>query len=157
MSLSNRDSDDFDAPPHDPGLGGSRWERSRVIGIQRGAQSTQHQPQLDITHSRFPFSIVWTPLPGITACMPVVGHTGIADSRGVIYDFAGPFSIAVDDFSFGRPYIYLKLNPQDCLGPIGGAGAPSNEKEATVMWDTAIDAACDIYARRVHNICCDNW
>ena len=155
--MSGRSSDDFDSPSvNDAGLGGSRWERSRVIGLSRGGSSGASV--IDVGRSRFPFAIVWTCLPGITACMPVVGHTGIADSRGVIYDFAGPFSIAVDDLSFGRPYLYLELDPKDCLGLVGGtAGSPSSAKEAAVVWDAAIDVACDVYARRVHNICCDNW
>ncbi len=148
----NRDSDDFDAAEEQPGLGGSRWERSRVIGVARGASDAA----LDVARDRFPLSIVWTPLPGITACAPVVGHTGIADSRGVIYDFAGPFSIAVDDFSFGRPYLYLTINPEECIGRVGER-APAGRKEAIALWDSAVDGACDVYARRVHNICCDNW
>ena len=35
---------------------------------------------------------------------------GIGDSEGAIHDFAGSFAIGVDDFAFGRPYKFLRLN-----------------------------------------------
>ncbi len=145
------DSDDFDAPPPPEGLGGSRWERARVIGAPRSPAATAATAAVDVARARFPFSIVWSPLPGITALLPCVGHMGITDSRGVIYDFAGPFSIAVDDFTFGRPYAYLPLDPALAAPAPGGAAKAPAER-----WDAGVDAACDAYARRVHNIVCDN-
>ena len=27
---------------------------------------------------------------------------------------------------------------------------------AQQAWDAAVDAGCDVYSRRMHNICCDN-
>ena len=65
---SSRSSDDFDAADAAaPGLGGSRWERSRVIGAARGGGAPR--AARDAARSRFPFSLVWTPLPGITALL----------------------------------------------------------------------------------------
>lgn len=55
---------------------------------------------------------------------------GIADSRGVIYDFAGPYTIGVDDMAFGRPTRYLQLDPARC----------SDEH-----WDEAVARASEIY------------
>ncbi|CAM9792683.1 unnamed protein product [Discosporangium mesarthrocarpum] len=72
---------------------------------------------------------------------PVVGHMGIADSRGVIYDFAGPYHIGEDHMAFGKPTRYLQLNPGKCTAE---------------HWDEAVARACDIYRKRMHNICCDN-
>lgn len=46
----------------------------------------------------------------------VSGHMGIADSRGVIYDFAGPYTIGEDNMAFGRPTRYLQLDPGRCKG-----------------------------------------
>jgi hypothetical protein len=46
-------------------------------------------PSIDHATQRYPYCIVWTPLPVISWFLPFIGHTGIADSRGVIYDFAG--------------------------------------------------------------------
>jgi hypothetical protein len=44
---------------------------------------------------RYPFSIVWTPIPLLTWLFPFIGHMGIADSNGVIRDFAGPYHVSV--------------------------------------------------------------
>lgn len=32
---------------------------------------------VDVRRQRFPYCVVWTPLPGITALLPFIGHTGI--------------------------------------------------------------------------------
>ncbi|EGT58820.1 hypothetical protein CAEBREN_01460 [Caenorhabditis brenneri] len=45
--------------------------------------------------NRYPFCIVWTPIPCLTWFFPFIGHMGIANSRGVIRDFAGSFYVAV--------------------------------------------------------------
>lgn len=54
--------------------------------------------------ARFPFSIVWTPLPLITWLIPLIGHTGIGMSDGIIHDFAGPYFISIDDLAFGEAH-----------------------------------------------------
>jgi hypothetical protein len=48
-------------------------------------------PTIDHATQRYPYCVVWTPLPVISWLLPFIGHTGIADSRGCIYDFAGFF------------------------------------------------------------------
>ena len=40
----------------------------------------------------------------ITWFLPFIGHTGIANSEGIIHDFAGPYTITVDDFAFGETH-----------------------------------------------------
>ena len=42
--------------------------------------------------------------------IPLVGHTGIGDVKGVIHDFAGPYSISLDNFSFGETHKYVILD-----------------------------------------------
>lgn len=39
--------------------------------------------------NRYPFCIVWSPIPILTWVWPFIGHMGIALSSGVILDFAG--------------------------------------------------------------------
>jgi hypothetical protein len=39
------------------------------------------------------------------------GHMGIANSDGVIFDFAGPYTINADSMTFGAPTRYLTLDP----------------------------------------------
>lgn len=90
---------------------------------------------------RYPFSIVWTPLPIITWLIPLIGHTGIADSEGIIHDFGGSYYIAVDNMTFGRPTKYLRLDPS---------------KAQACDWDDAIRAAADRFSGRCHNIVLNN-
>lgn len=90
---------------------------------------------------RYPYSIVWTPLPMISWFIPLIGHTGIGNSEGVIYDFAGSHHIAVDNFTFGRPTKYLKLDPS---------------KAQARDWDDAIRVSADRFCQRHHNIVTNN-
>ena len=148
MRRSSSDIDEADS------VGAARWEHARLAGVARGGSPSF----VDVSRSRFPFSLVWSPLPGITACVPVVGHMGICDSRGVIYDFGGPYYISVDSMSFGAPYLYLELDPADCLGPVGsetprGSLSPA---AAAQRWDAAVDAANDDFSRKMHNIVLQN-
>jgi hypothetical protein len=62
---------------------------------------------------------------------------GITNSEGVIFDFAGPYTISRDDMAFGSPTRYLTLSP-------------SATQKAD--WDTAVGQGCAIYEQRMHNI-----
>jgi hypothetical protein len=44
--------------------------------------------RIDVRRSRYPYSIIWGPLPCITWILPFIGHLGIADSQGRVHDFA---------------------------------------------------------------------
>lgn len=91
--------------------------------------------------NRYPFCIVWSPLPPITWFLPFVGHTGICDSEGVIFDFAGPYTIGKEHMAFGEPTRYIQMDPKKCM---------------EMDWDAAVHAGCNTYSRRMHNIFCDN-
>ncbi|KAL7080683.1 hypothetical protein ACQ4LE_000307 [Meloidogyne hapla] len=92
---------------------------------------------------RFPFCIVWTPIPVLSWFCPLIGHMGIATSKGVIRDFSGSYSVSEDDMAFGWPTFYKHFSPSNVHG---GAEA----------WDRAIDEATNVYLERVHNLLCDN-
>ena len=92
-------------------------------------------------YKRFPLSIVWTPLPCLTQLVPVIGHTGIGDSKGVLHDFAGPYYVSVDDLAFGETHKYVVLEL---------------EGVTPEQYDQAIKDADKTYCKRMHNICCDN-
>ncbi|VDK32610.1 unnamed protein product [Taenia asiatica] len=118
--------------------------------------------QIDQRTHRFPHCIVWTPLPIITWLFPLIGHVGIANSKGVIYDFAGPYYISEDNMAFGWPTRYLQLNMES----VGGAE----------NWDRAVHEANTEFKGRMvstlcpfspgifplilqlylHNLCCNN-
>lgn len=100
-------------------------------------------PLMDHKKSRYPYCIVWTPIPILTWICPILGHMGIAMSSGVIRDFAGPYFVSEDNMAFGKPTKYWKLNPDKVKG---GKSA----------WDSAVTEASEIYKERMHNLCCDN-
>lgn len=45
---------------------------------QRRNPSDRRTRVIDHENQRYPYCIVWTSLPCITQCLPVIGHTGIA-------------------------------------------------------------------------------
>lgn len=65
--------------------------------------------EIDPSKDKFPFCIVWTPIPVLTWLFPVIGHMGIGMSTGVIRDFAGSYYVSEDNMSFGRPTKYWQL------------------------------------------------
>ena len=80
----------------------------------------------------YPFCIVWTPIPPITIFLPFVGHMGIADSRGVIYDFQGPYTVGEGNLAFGRTARYLQL-------------VKSADSAYAEEWDASVRAANRVY------------
>ena len=66
---------------------------------------------------------------------------GIASSTGVIYDFAGPYTIGVGKMAFGDPTRYIQLSDINCFSS---------------HFDDAIEQGCEEYSKRMHNLCCDN-
>ena len=92
------------------------------------------------------YCILWSPLHPITAFLPFIGHMGISDSQGRAHDFQGPFHVGTDQsypvpkMAFGTPTRYLKLS----------------DIQNSAHYDAAIQEADRVYAKRMHNICCDN-
>jgi len=78
-----------------------------------------HDKEIDLSRDRFPYSIVWTPLPCITWLIPPIGHMGIAYSTGIIRDFAGPYFVSEDNLAFGKTTRYLQLDPTKIKGTSG--------------------------------------
>eukprot|EP00347_Sterkiella_histriomuscorum_P022121 403331607 len=95
--------------------------------------------EINPAQARFPFCIVWTPLPLITWLLPFIGHTGIAMSDGIIHDFAGPYTIGIDDLAFGETHKYVRLDIED-----------------TNKYDRAVEKADQIYEQMMHNLFCNN-
>ncbi|XP_015593277.1 transmembrane protein 222 [Cephus cinctus] len=109
--------------------------------------SDTSSPIMDLTvdpvRKKFPFCIVWTPIPFLTYFFPFIGHMGIGTSSGIIRDFAGPYHVSEDNMAFGQPTRYLQLNYQNARGGIQG-------------WDSAVAEASEKYKGRMHNLCLDN-
>ncbi|RWS09294.1 hypothetical protein B4U79_01642 [Dinothrombium tinctorium] len=97
--------------------------------------------KIDVEHVRYPFCIVWTPIPLLSWLFPFLGHTGIGMSDGVIRDFAGPY--LEDDMAFGTPTKYYQMTPDKVEG-------------GQLAWDRCVQRAADIYSQKMHNLFCDN-
>ncbi|KAI9140371.1 hypothetical protein BKA69DRAFT_524525 [Paraphysoderma sedebokerense] len=82
-------------------------------------------PQCYSPQYHIPHAILWSPLPVLSWLIPVIGHTAITDSKGNIYDFAGPYMVnvclsfiesdawslpMVNDMAFGAPTKYVQLD-----------------------------------------------
>ena len=104
-------------------------------------QKSKEDREINIKSSRFPYCIVWTPIPIITYICPSIGHTGIGTSTGVIHDFAASFYVAVDNFAFGKPTKYIKLELSE---------------QEKYNWDTAIKKGDNKYNLQEHNLCTNN-
>jgi len=116
------------------------------IDIEKGvvscssSQSTENI-MINPKNSRFPYCIVWTPIPLITYLFPSIGHTGIGNSEGIIHDFAGSFFVSIDDFAFGKPTKYLKLD--------------LNERER-YEFDRGVEKADNKFNMEEHNLFTNN-
>uniref|UniRef100_A0A4W5RYN5 Transmembrane protein 222a n=1 Tax=Hucho hucho TaxID=62062 RepID=A0A4W5RYN5_9TELE len=100
--------------------------------------------KIDRNNSRYPYCIVWTPIPILSWLLPFIGHMGICTSAGVIRDFAGSYLVSKDNMAFGRPTKYWKLD----VDKVCGTGSAA--------WDKAVHDASEEYKCRPHNLCCDN-
>ncbi|XP_064385023.1 transmembrane protein 222-like [Halichondria panicea] len=99
------------------------------------------EPIVEFSRQRYPYCIVWTPLPLLSWIFPFIGHMGICTSAGVIRDFAGPYYVSEDNMAFGNPTMYWRLSPS---------------KAEAAAWDSAVHQASEEYGNKMHNLCCDN-
>lgn len=117
--------------------------RNKNNSTSSGSEEMLTELPIDHHSRRYPFSIVWTPIPLLTWLFPFIGHMGVAMSSGIIRDFAGPYFVSEDDMAFGRPTKYWQLRPYLARGGQNG-------------WDHAVTQASEEYKTRMHNLCCDN-
>uniref|UniRef100_A0A3Q3W5J4 Uncharacterized protein n=1 Tax=Mola mola TaxID=94237 RepID=A0A3Q3W5J4_MOLML len=88
---------------------------------------------------RYPYCVVWTPIPMLSWVFPFIGHMGICTSSGIIRDFAGSYFVSVS-----VSFMYWKLD----VDKVCGSGAAT--------WDKAVQDASEEYKCRPHNLCLDN-
>jgi hypothetical protein len=112
------------------------WDAPEIVREVRGTVASC----VDVARSRFPYAIVWTPLPLITWFLPFIGHMGICDSRGVIYDFAGPYTIGIDQMAFAKPTRCVQMleGVLDCMTGrrVSHWHGSSSFKAAASQWRT---------------------
>ena len=107
--------------------------------IMKSYMEQDDDGDIDVKNNRYPYCLVWTPLPLITYLLPFIGHTGICAGNGVIHDFSGSQSVTVDDMAFGNPTKYVRLRVE-------------NKQN----WDTCIKQGDDMYGTQDHNLFCNN-
>jgi hypothetical protein len=95
----------------------------------------------DLKKIRYPYSVVWTPLPFLTALFPFIGHTGVCSGEGVIHDFGSSFYINVDNMAFGNPTKFVKLELT---------------AEEHAVWDRAVFEADELFKERRHSLLRNN-
>ena len=117
---------------------------------------------------RFPFSIVWAPLPVITWILPFIGHLGVTDSHGRVHDFQSAYSVVTDSFMTGDVLKTYRFSPAQLRGALpsngnnvgGSASAGSSNSNAALTvgqaWDRAVHSSDRKYEQTIHNICCNN-
>lgn len=113
--------------------------------------ATEFPPVMDFDLEHFPYCLVWSPLPVLTVLLPFVGHIGIADSQGKLYDFQGDFSIGADKMLFGRVVRYLDLSrlsvPSAYATPKGSA---EQVQEQVRSYDEAVLGMVRYFRRSQH-------
>lgn len=87
------------------------------------------------------FSLVWSPIPLISTLLPFIGHTGITDSEGIIYDFEASKYVSINNMSFGSVYKVAKLLPSE---------------EEKKKWDLSIKKVMEKYKKKEYSICGNN-
>ena len=97
--------------------------------------------KFDLEKQRYPYCIVWTPLPCFTWIFPSIGHAGICNSKGIIHNFAGPYYVCIDEMAFGNPTKYILLD-LDC-----------REYDE---FDKAIDEGTYDYNNKYYSFCFNN-
>nr|XP_024401639.1 protein REVERSION-TO-ETHYLENE SENSITIVITY1-like isoform X2 [Physcomitrium patens]PNR35799.1 hypothetical protein PHYPA_021649 [Physcomitrium patens] len=110
---------------------------------------------VDLKNGKFPYCLVWVPLPIIAWLVPFVGHVGICREDGVILDFAG--NINVDNLAFGSCAKYVRLSPNNCCFPhpqYGHTCKVADKHAAAGMaysWDDAISRSVQVFGRKSYN------
>jgi hypothetical protein len=107
------------------------------------SNNTNIKSLIDPKNNRYPYCLVWTPLPLITAILPCIGHVGICTSDGIIHDFSGPFYVSRDEMAFGNPTKFVLLNNEEFI-------IDKNE------WDKAVKKGTNNYFRQNYSFCFNN-
>ncbi len=66
---------------------------------------------MDVKNARFPYCLVWTPLPVIAWLIPFFGHVGICREDGIILDYGIASNVNINRLAFGSTAKYVRLHP----------------------------------------------
>jgi hypothetical protein len=100
-----------------------------------------------------PHSIVWTTLPILSWIFPFIGHVGITDSKGHIYDFSGNYQVDNDNFVFGPGIISCPISAIYSISHDNMLKLDNSIREATTEWKTKKH---HIISNNCHHFCIDS-
>ncbi|KAH9422705.1 hypothetical protein DERP_003382 [Dermatophagoides pteronyssinus] len=105
-------------------------------------KSQQQQQQQQYRKLFEPYCIVWCSLPWLSYFIPLIGHMAITDSYGNIWDFSESYFVSKNNFSFGQPIKFLRMDRKCFLDHY--------------QWDEGIQRAANIYNHKMHYILWSN-
>lgn len=130
----------------------------RASGEDVEARAALIVPEIEPNAEKFPYCLVWTPLPVVAWLVPFVGHLGICRRDGTILDFVGSYFVNVGTFAFGAPSKYLALKPELACLPanlsshICGMSYAHAEYGPARTWDEALALSTRQFQHETYNI-----
>ncbi|CAD7969424.1 unnamed protein product [Amoebophrya sp. A25] len=109
---------------------GSRTRQDVLTLYPQNASTSDDPPKFDMGKEIFPSSIVWCSLCGITWFLPMVGHMGITDESGEIYEFLGLGATKSGGLAFGPVLRYIPLNRRP--------SSRESEDKRKMRWNDAV-------------------
>jgi hypothetical protein len=113
-------------------------------------------PPINASRARFPFCLVWGPLPLISWILPFIGHLGLSDSKGRIHDFQGP--IGIDQFMVGKPTKFIPIDESSWKAWLNEqeSGGELTIEEVSKRWDNGLEGADRTFEQTSHNLFVNN-
>eukprot|EP00392_Amoebophrya_sp_AT5.2_P001066 g1068.t1 len=99
--------------------------------------------KFDFSKDLYPCSIVWCSICGLTWLCPVIGHMGIADEKGEVWEFLGFGATSAGGLAFGPVLRYVPLSPDPASGN-------------RLSWNEALALGNRQCRGRTHKGCVDN-
>lgn len=124
-----------------------RAQKRSLLGVN---DAIPLPPIMDKQRDHYPFSVVWTTIPILSWVFPFVGHIGICDSQGRVYDFQGTYSIGDDQMLFGNPVKYWDVSP--LFVPTFYARGPAEEPSKDDASAEAVRREIDQYDQALFNV-----
>lgn len=126
--------------------------------------------EIDVKKERYPFCVVWASIPCITWFLPFVGHVGITDSTGQVYDFRGDYMVGGGArMLFGNPVKYWDISRRYVPAFYEGSSSDANllnsesesqdarVREQIAQYDQGIARAIDHFTEcERYSFCCNN-
>ncbi|KAH7817910.1 putative Protein of unknown function (DUF778) [Monocercomonoides exilis] len=122
----------------------------------------------DMDKDRFPFAVVWNAVPFLSWILPFLGHVGICDSVGRIWDFQETNKIGIHRMKYGRVLKVWRFyeKPKESKEPKENEMDDIEQQENLIyeshsipgQWDKAIESASQTFLhRKLSWTKCNSW